>query len=137
MSSQSCVPVDKSVSCRGYFAECGGVSCRRPQSLHRLWEVCETVSDEGNAPDLEGMIFSRFKGWLTRLSFRTGLVVAVLCVICYVVSFAQMMLPISAAAKGMLWVVFFGAAKTFQYGALIILGSAGIVRLKAMFRRSE
>ncbi len=51
------------------------------------------------------MMFSRFRGWLTQLSFRTGLVVAVLCAVCYVVSFAQVLLPISAAAKSVLWVV--------------------------------
>jgi phosphoglycolate phosphatase len=75
------------------------------------------------------------KQWLGRLSFRTGVIVLSLCVPCYVFSFAQMALPISAKAKGVLWVVFFGLAKTFQYGGLTILGVEGWKRLKARFRR--
>lgn len=46
-----------------------------------------------------------------------------------------MLLPISAAAKGVLWTVLFGLAKTFQYTALVILGSAGLARLKAMWKK--
>lgn len=58
-----------------------------------------------------------------------------MCVPFYVISFAQMALPISAAAKSVLWVVFFGLAKTAQYGGLTILGAEGIRRLKALRRR--
>lgn len=72
----------------------------------------------------------RIKSWLGNLSFRTGVVLIVICVMCYIISFAQMLLPISAAAKGVLWVVFFGLAKTFQYSALAVLGTAGIKRVK-------
>lgn len=72
----------------------------------------------------------RIKLWLGKLSFRTGVVLIVICVMCYIISFAQMLLPISAAAKGVLWVVFFGLAKTFQYSALAVLGTAGIKRVK-------
>ena len=78
--------------------------------------------------------FIRFKQWLGRLSFRTGIVVATLCVISYIVSFTQMLLPVSATTKGVLWVVFFGLAKTFQYAALLILGTAGLTRIKAIFK---
>lgn len=77
----------------------------------------------------------RIKQWLSSLSFRTGVTVAGLCVTCYLVSFAQMLLPLSAATKGVIWTVFFGLAKTLQYSALLILGSAGIARVKAMVRR--
>ncbi|RGV32887.1 hypothetical protein DWW14_23965 [Bacteroides uniformis] len=80
------------------------------------------------------LAFIRFKQWLGRLSFRTGIVVATLCIISYIVSFAQILLPISATMKGVLWTVFFGLAKTFQYAALLILGSAGLTRAKAMFK---
>lgn len=76
--------------------------------------------------------FIRFKQRLGRLSFRTGIVVAALCAICYIVSFAPILLPISATTKGVLWAVFFGLAKTFQYTALLILGSAGLTQAKAM-----
>lgn len=81
--------------------------------------------------------FIRFKQWLSRLSFRTGLIVATLCAICYIFSFAQILLPLTAATKGILWTVFFGLAKTFQYTALLILGSAGVTRIKAMLRRHK
>ena len=77
--------------------------------------------------------FTRFKQWLGRLSFRTG-IVAALCAICYIVSFAPILLPISATTKGVLWAVFFGLAKTFQYAALLILGTAGLTRIKAIFK---
>lgn len=66
------------------------------------------------------------KGRLARLSFRTGVVVTALCIPCYIISFAQMLLPISAALKGILWFIFFGLAKTFQYGGLTILGAKGL-----------
>lgn len=80
------------------------------------------------------LAFTRLKQWLGRLSFRTGIVVATLCIISYIVSFAQILLPISATMKGVLWTVFFGLAKTFQYVALLILGTAGLTRIKAIFK---
>lgn len=80
------------------------------------------------------LVFIRFKQWLGSLSFRTGIIVATLCVVSYIVSFAQMLLPISATMKGVLWTVFFGLGKTFQYAALLILGTIGLTRLKALFK---
>ncbi len=77
------------------------------------------------------------KRWLSGLSFRTGLIVLALCIPCYIISFAQMALPISASTKGVLWVIFFGLAKTFQYGGLTILGAEGIRRLKDYFKRTK
>lgn len=74
------------------------------------------------------------KQFLTRLSFRTGVLVAVACAVCYVLSFAQMLLPLSVATKGVLWTVFFGLAKTCQYTALLILGKEGVRRLKLKLR---
>lgn len=41
-----------------------------------------------------------------------------------------MALPISVSMKGVLWVVFFGVAKTFQYGGLTIIGVEGAKRIK-------
>ena len=82
-------------------------------------------------------IGQRVKGWLARLSFRTGVIVLLMCVPFYILSFAQMALPISASAKGVLWVVFFGLAKTAQYGGLTILGAEGIKRLKAYRQRKK
>lgn len=80
------------------------------------------------------LVFIQIKQWLVGQSFRTGMVVAALCVISYIVSFAQMLLPVSATTKGVLWAMFFGLAKTFQYVALLILGTAGLTRIKAMFK---
>lgn len=75
-------------------------------------------------------ITTRFTHWLRHLSFRTGVTVLSLCIPCYIISFAQMALDISYTMKGILWAVFFGLAKTFQYGGLAILGAEGVRRLK-------
>ncbi len=75
--------------------------------------------------------------WLQSLSFRTGVIVLLSCIPFYILSFAQMLLPISAATKGILWTVLFGMAKTYQYGGLTILGVEGYKRLKDMFRRKK
>jgi len=77
------------------------------------------------------------KNWLSKLSFRTGVIVLLLCVPFYIASFAQMALPISAGAKSVLWVVLFGMAKTCQYGGLTILGVEGVKRLKSKFKKKK
>lgn len=77
----------------------------------------------------------RIQAFLRRFSFRTGVIVLALCVPCYIISFAQMALPISTSAKGVLWFIFFGLAKTFQYGGLTIIGVEGVKRLKNYFRK--
>ena len=82
-------------------------------------------------------IIGQVKNFLSLLSFRTGVVLVILCVICYIVSFAQMLLPISVAAKGVLWVVFFGLAKTFQYSALAVLGVEGVKRVKSWWKNRK
>lgn len=81
--------------------------------------------------------FRKVKAWLQSLSFRTGVIVLLCCIPLYVLSFAQMLLPISATAKGGLWTVLFGLAKTFQYGGLTILGVEGYKRLKRKFKRKN
>lgn len=79
------------------------------------------------------------KAFFGRLSFRTGVIVLALCVPCYVFSFAQMALPMSAYAKGVLWFIFFGLAKTLQYSGLAIIGVEGVRKLKRRlkFRRRQ
>lgn len=77
------------------------------------------------------------KRFLGGLSFRTGVIVLASCVVFYALSFAQMLLPISAAAKGVLWFVLFGMAKTTQYAGLAIVGVEGWRRIKAYFRRNK
>lgn len=83
------------------------------------------------------VIITRIKEWLSRLSFRTGVIVLGTCVIFYVLSFAQTLLPISATTKGVLWFVLFGLAKTTQYTGLAILGVEGWKRVKRWFRTRE
>lgn len=80
---------------------------------------------------------NKFKQWLSRLSFRTGIMLIIACVICYILSFAQILLPISATAKGVLWAVFFGLAKTFQYSALLVLGAEGVKRVKSWWKNKK
>ena len=82
-------------------------------------------------------ILHKAKTWLGSLSFRTGVIVLLCCIPFYILSFAQMLLPISAAAKGVLWTVLFGLAKTFQYGGLTILGAEGYNRLKGWIKRKK
>ena len=82
-------------------------------------------------------LFEDVRQWLRSLSFRTGVVVLLSCIPFYILSFAQMALPISAAAKGILWTVLFGLAKTCQYGGLTILGVEGYKRLKNKFKRNK
>lgn len=79
-------------------------------------------------------LYIRVRKALGKLSFRTGIIVGALCAVCYIVSFAQMLLPLSATMKIVLWTIFFGLAKTFQYTALLIIGTAGLTRVKAMLR---
>ena len=80
-------------------------------------------------------ILQRLKRYLGTLSFRTGVIVLFSCVLFYLLSFAALALPVSAAVRGALWFVLFGCAKTAQYGGLLILGVEGVRRLKAYFRR--
>jgi len=79
----------------------------------------------------------RLKSWLQSLSFRTGVIVLVCCIPFYILSFAQMLLPISVSAKGILWTILFGLAKTCQYGGLTILGVEGYKRLKNKLKRKK
>ena len=81
-----------------------------------------------------GFAKSGIKAFLSRLSFRTGIVVLALCVPFYILSFAQFALPLSAGVKGVLWVVLFGLAKTCQYSGLAIIGVEGWQRVKRYFR---
>ncbi len=72
---------------------------------------------------------------LGKLSFKTGLAVLAICILCYIISFAQMALPIPLSVKSVLWIIFFGMAKAAQYTAILILGKDGLCRLKKMVRR--
>lgn len=82
-------------------------------------------------------MLERIKEFLSRLSVRTGVIILAVCVVCYIASFAQMLLPISATAKGILWFILFGLAKTTQYTALAILGVNGWKALKAKIKSKK
>lgn len=75
------------------------------------------------------------KGWLQKLSFKTGIIILLSCIPLYILSFAQMTLPLSVGMKGTLWVIFFGLAKTAQYGGITILGAKGLQRFKEWFKK--
>ena len=82
-------------------------------------------------------LFIRSKTWLQGLSFRTGVIVLVLCIPFYILSFAQMAIPseyLSIKTKGILWIILFGMAKTCQYGGLTILGVEGYKRVRSWWR---
>jgi len=80
---------------------------------------------------------NKIKTWLQSLSFKTGVIVLLCCIPFYILSFAQMLLPISSTTKGILWTVLFGMAKTCQYGGLTILGVEGYNRLKNRIKRKK
>ena len=101
----------------------------------------KNISSQGDIQKYDGfgvkMIANRIKLWLRSLSFRTGVIVLLCCIPFYILSFAQMLLPISTTAKGVLWTVLFGLAKTCQYGGLTILGVEGYQRLKNWLKRKK
>ena len=82
-------------------------------------------------------LWHKLRTWLQSLSFRTGVIVLLCCIPFYILSFAQMLLPISVTTKGVLWTILFGLAKTCQYGGLTILGVEGYKRLKNKFKRKD
>ena len=77
------------------------------------------------------------KSYLQKLSFRTGVIVLLTCIPFYLLSFVQVFFPVSTATKGILFTVFFGLAKSFQYGGIAILGKEGYKRVKGYFRRKK
>ena len=77
------------------------------------------------------------KSYLQKLSFRTGVIVLLMCIPFYLLSFVQMFFPVSTATKGILFTVFFGLAKSFQYGGIAILGKEGYKQVKGYFKRKK
>ncbi len=58
------------------------------------------------------------------------MIVLLMCLLFYILSFAQMLLPVSVELKGILWLLLFGTAKLTQYSGLAIIGAEGIKRIK-------
>lgn len=102
-------------------------------------ESCDPDRDtrDSSSKKSAGNLIIVMKHRLRSLSFKSGVVVGTVCLICYFISFAQMLLPLSLEAKGMLWLIFFGAAKICQYSALLILGKAGIQKLRKLSLRTR
>lgn len=59
-------------------------------------------------------VIGYLKTRLQSLSVKTGVIVACVCVLCYAFSFLQMLLPVSAVLKGILWVVFLRTCKSLS-----------------------
>lgn len=77
------------------------------------------------------------KSYLQKLSFRTGVIVLLMCIPFYFLSFVQVFFPVSTATKGILFTIFFGLAKSFQYGGIAILGKEGYKRVKGYLKRKK
>lgn len=87
--------------------------------------------------DRSKRIWTKLSEKLSKLGFRTGVIILCICVVCYGISFLQFLLPISLTAKGILWFIFFGLAKATQYAGLLIIGVDGVKRLKQIFNRKQ
>ena len=82
-------------------------------------------------------LYNKSIGALRRLSFRTGVIMLAICVVLYILSFAQMALPYSSATKGVVWIILFGLAKLMQYAGLVVVGVEGWRRVKAWFKKEK
>lgn len=84
-----------------------------------------------------GKLFLWLEKKLTGLPERTGVISLLICALLYILSFAQMLLPLSSGAKTVLWAVLFGLAKIFQYAGLTILGAEGISYIRKKLKRKR
>lgn len=76
-------------------------------------------------------MLERIKTFLKGLSMRTGIILLVVCLLLYAASAIQAFLPLDKSTKGILFIIFFGLAKVFQYSAIAVLGVKGWQKLKA------
>ncbi len=83
------------------------------------------------------VVLKKTTEFLKKLNFKTGVIILCFAVLFYIISFVQFLLPISVGAKGVLWVVFFGLAKTAQYTGLLIVGKEGWQRIRQYFKRRK
>ncbi len=89
----------------------------------------------------------KIKTFLRKLSYKTGVVICLMCIPCYIISFAvPILISISNNDSNVykhwsnwrdwidwsdwrvftIWFIFFGLAKTFQYSGLTIIGGKGL-----------
>lgn len=88
----------------------------------------------------------RIKLWLSKLSFRTGVIVLALCVLSFAIAFLpiipgikdwSLMSWMNPYVKGIWWTTWWAIAHVFKYAGLTILGIEGYKRLKAFFKRRK
>lgn len=88
----------------------------------------------------------KIKLWLSKLSFRTGVIVLALCVLCYIIAFIPIIPCVNEwglvswmnpYVKGLWWTAWIGLAHVFKYSCIAILGVEGFKRVKAFFRRKK
>ena len=76
-------------------------------------------------------MLERIKSFFKRLSTRTGVILLIVCILLYLASGIQALLPLEESTKGILFIIFFGLAKVFQYSAIAVLGVKGWQKIKA------
>lgn len=76
-------------------------------------------------------MLERIKSFFKRLSTRTGVILLIVCILLYLASGIQALLPLEESTKGILFITFFGLAKVFQYSAIAVLGVKGWQKIKA------
>ena len=75
-------------------------------------------------------MLERIKSFYKGLSTRTGVILLVVCILLYLASGIQALLPLEESTKGILFITFFGLAKVFQYSAIAVLGVKGWQKFK-------
>jgi phosphoglycolate phosphatase len=84
--------------------------------------------------------------WLSKLSFRTGVIVLAMYAVCILIAFFPVIpwikdwwvfTAMSPYVKGLWWTAWFGLAHVFKYAGITILGIEGCKRLRAYFKRKK
>lgn len=75
-------------------------------------------------------MLEKIKTFYKGLSTRTGVILLVVCILLYLASGIQALLPLEESTKGILFITFFGLAKVFQYSAIAVLGVKGWQKFK-------
>lgn len=82
-------------------------------------------------------MWQKIKTALSKLSFRTGLILLVLCLLFHGVAVGFFTIPLEGETKALLITISFALAKIFQYSAVAILGVRGVMRVKAWIRKMK
>lgn len=82
-------------------------------------------------------MWEKIKTALSKLSFRTGLILLVICLLFHGVAISLFAIPLEGEIKALLITISFALAKIFQYSAIAILGVKGVMRIKAWIRKMK